>query len=144
MPIPLPIRCPLSASLSLSAVRRCLLVTCSSEAAKKTLVPSKCFTQGGFPCVSPCFEVISGAKFGHLKGYLRGQVKVISGAKLMRVYFYSGFRRLLHTQLSFCVFVFWPVVRQLSKNNLFQKKGAKIGFFNFLCFELDFWIFLLC
>ena len=42
-----------------------------------------------------------------------------------------------HTQLSFCFF-FCPIIRQLSKNSLFQKKGAKIGFFKFLCFKLIF------
>ena len=37
-----------------------------------------------------------------------------------------------------CVFFWRPVIWQFSKNSLFQKKGAKIGFFNFLCFNLKF------
>ena len=44
---------------------------------------------------------------------------------------------MLHTQLSFSVFL-CPLIWQLSKNSLFQKKGAKIGFFKFLCFKLIF------
>ena len=44
----------------------------------------------------------------------------------------------LHTQLSFSVFFLCPIIWQLSKNSLFQKMGAKIGFFKFLCFELIF------
>ena len=44
----------------------------------------------------------------------------------------------LHTQLSFGVFFLCPIIWQLSKNSLFQKMGAKIGFFNFLCFKLIF------
>ena len=51
----------------------------------------------------------------------------------------SGFKRLvLHTQLSFCVFFLSPIIRQFSKNSLFQKKGAKIGFFKFQCFKFKF------
>ena len=44
----------------------------------------------------------------------------------------------LHTQLSFSVFFLCPIIWQLSKNSLFQKMGAKIGFFKFLCFKLIF------
>ena len=51
----------------------------------------------------------------------------------------SGFKRfVLHTQLSFCGFL-CPIIWQFSKHSLFQKKGAKIGFFNFQCFK--FWKF---
>ena len=44
-------------------------------------------------------------------------------------------------QLSSCVFFLFPIIWQFSKNSLFQKKGAKIGFFNFLCFKFKFWKF---
>ena len=70
----------------------------------------------------------SGAKFDLFKGWLRGRVKVSSGAKLILVYFYSGFRQFLHTQLSFCVFVFWPVIKQFSRNAFFKKKVQGLGF----------------
>ena len=34
---------------------------------------------------------------------------------------------------------FWcPIIWQLSKNSLFQKKGAKNGVFKFLCFKLSY------
>ena len=36
------------------------------------------------------------------------------------------------------VFFLCPIIWQLSKNILFQKMGAKIGFFKFLCFKLIF------
>ena len=36
------------------------------------------------------------------------------------------------------VFFLFPVIFQLSKNSLFQIRGAKIGFFNFQCFKLIF------
>ena len=39
-----------------------------------------------------------------------------------------------------CFFLF-SVIFQLSKNSLFQKRGAKIVFFNFQCFKLFFWKF---
>ena len=39
-----------------------------------------------------------------------------------------------------CFFLF-PIIWQFSKNSLFQKKGAKIGFSNFLCFKFKFWKF---
>ena len=47
---------------------------------------------------------------------------------------------LCFAQLSFCVFG-GPIVWQFSKNSLFKKKGARIGFFNFLCFKFKFWTF---
>ena len=52
-----------------------------------------------------------------------------------------GFRRFFFAQLSLCVcvcFFLFPIIWQFSKNSLFQKKGAKIGFFNFLCFKFKF------
>ena len=43
-----------------------------------------------------------------------------------------GFRRFFGARLSFCVcFCLCPVICQFSKNSLFRKKGAKIGFFKF-------------
>ena len=82
-----------------------------------------------------CCEVIIWAKFGHFRCYYLGQVGVIIWAKLFLAYENSGFKRFLRTQLSFCVFFLCPIIWQLSKNSLFQKKGAKIGFFNYLCFK---------
>ena len=60
-----------------------------------------------------------------------------------------GFRAIFFAQLSLCVcvcvcvcvFFLFPIIWQFSKNSLFQKKGAKIGFFNFLCFKFRFWKF---
>ena len=40
------------------------------------------------------------------------------------------------------VFFLFSVIFQLSKNSLFQKKGAKIGFFNFQCFKFFFFLIL--
>ena len=93
-----------------------------------------------------CCEVISGAKFGHFKGYLRGQIKVISGAKLILVHFYSVFRRFLAHSLIIVCFCFWPVIRQFSKNCLFQKKVQKLGFSIFCVLSLGFkkYLFLVC
>ena len=85
-----------------------------------------------------CCEVIIWAKFCHFRCYYLGQVGVIIWAKLFLAYNNSGFKRFLHTQLSFSVFLLCPIIWQLSKNSLFQKMGAKIGFFNFLCFKLIF------
>ena len=50
-----------------------------------------------------------------------------------------GFRWFFGSQLSVCVLFLFPVICQFSKNSLFQKKGAKIGLFNFQCFQLIFW-----
>ena len=36
------------------------------------------------------------------------------------------------------VFFLCPIFWQCSKNSLFQKRGAKIGFFNFPCFKFKF------
>ena len=38
-----------------------------------------------------------------------------------------------------CVFFWCPSICQSSKNSLFETRGAKIGFFNFLCFEFHIW-----
>ena len=82
-------------------------------------------------------KVIIWAKFVHFRCYYLGQVGVIIWAKLFLAYKNSGFKRFLHTQLSFSVFL-CPIIWQLSKNSLFQKMGAKIGFFKFLCLKLIF------
>ena len=85
-----------------------------------------------------CCEVIIWAKFGHFRCYYLGQVGVIIWAKLFLAYKNSGFKRFLaHTIVILCFFL-CPIIWQLSKNSLFQKKGAKIGFFKFLCFKLIF------
>ena len=51
-----------------------------------------------------CCEVIIWAKFCHFRCYYLGQVGVIIWAKLFLAYKNSGFKRFLHTQLSFSVF----------------------------------------
>ena len=85
-----------------------------------------------------CCEVIIWAKFGHFRCYYLGQVGVIIWAKLFLAYKNSGFKRFLaHTVIILCFFL-CPIIWQLSKNSLFQKKGAKNGFFKFLCFKLIF------
>ena len=84
-----------------------------------------------------CCEVIIWAKFGHFRCYDLGQVGVIIWAKLFLAYKNSGFKRFLHTQLSFCVFF----CAQLSGNYLeiafFKKRVQKLGFSNF-CVKLVF------
>ena len=52
-----------------------------------------------------------------------------------------GLRWFFGAQLSVCVLFLFPVIFQFSKNSLFQKRGAKIGFSNFQCFKLIFWKF---
>ena len=85
-----------------------------------------------------CCEVIIWAKFGHFRCYYLGQVGVIIWAKLFLAYKNSGFKRFLaHTVIILCFFL-CPIIWQLSKNSLFFKKGAKNGFFKFLCFKLIF------
>ena len=56
-----------------------------------------------------------------------------------------GFRWFLVLSYQFVFFLF-PDICQFSKNSLFQKEGAKIGFFNFQCFSLNFEksLFLVC
>ena len=51
-----------------------------------------------------CCEVIIWAKFGHFRCYYLGQVGVIIWAKFFLAYKNSGFKRFLHTHLSFSVF----------------------------------------
>ena len=70
-------------------------------------------------------EVIIWSKLGFLE-------VIIWSKFVFLAYKNSGFKRfVLHTQLSFCVFLLSPIFWQFSKNSLFQKKGATIGFFNF-------------
>ena len=85
-----------------------------------------------------CCEVIMWAKFGHFRCYYLGQVGVIIWAKLFLAYKNSGFKRFLHTQLSFCVFFLCPIIWQLSKNSLFQKRVQKLGFSIFCVLSLKF------
>ena len=62
--------------------------------------------------------------------------KSIIGPRSFSHYKNRGFRRFFCSVIIVC-FLF-PIISQFSKNSLFQKKGAKIGFFNFLCFEFKF------
>ena len=77
-----------------------------------------------------CCEVIIWAKFGHFRCYYLGQVGVIIWANLFLAYKNSGFKRFLHTQLSFSFFC-----AQLSGSYLkiafFKKWVQKLGFSNF-------------
>ena len=91
-------------------------------------------------------KLLSGPSLGVFGSYYLVQVgflDVIIWSKFVFLaYKNSGFKRFgLHTQLSFCVFFWCPIFWQFSKNSLFQKKGAKIGFFNFQCFKFKFWKF---
>ena len=52
----------------------------------------------------------------------------------------TGFRLFWVLNYQFVFFLF-PVICQFSKNSLFQKKGVKIGSFNFQCFKFKFWNF---
>ena len=80
-----------------------------------------------------CCEVIIWAKFGHFRCYYLGQVGVIIWAKLFLAYKNSGFKRFFaHTVIILCFFL-CPIIWQLSKISLFQKKGAKIVFFSNFC-----------
>ena len=75
--------------------------------------------------ICACCEVIIWAKFGHFRCYYLGQVGIIIWAKLFLAYKNRGFKRFLaHTVIILC-----------------SKKGAKIGFFNFLCFKFKIWKF---
>ena len=60
---------------------------------------------------------------------------LLSGPSLLLAYFYSGLKRSLHTQLSFCVFCSRPVIRQF----LIYFFVPNLFLFKFLCFELYFW-----
>ena len=76
-------------------------------------------------------EVIIWAKFGHFRCYYLGQVGVIIWAKLFLAYKNSGFKRFLaHTVIILCFFL-CPIIWQLSKNSLFQKRVQKMCFSNF-------------
>ena len=88
-------------------------------------------------------KLLSGPSLGVFGSYYLVQVgflEVIIWSKFVFLaYENSGFKRfVLHTQLSFCVFFLSPIFWQFSKNSLFQKKGEKIGFFNFQCFKFKF------
>ena len=88
-------------------------------------------------------KLLSGPSLGVFGSYYLVQVgflEVIIWSKFVFLaYKNSGFKKfVLHTQLSFCVFFLSPIFWQFSKNSLFQKKGAKIGFSNFQCFKFKF------
>ena len=82
-----------------------------------------------------CCEVIIWSKFGGARGYYLVQVGVIMWSTFVCLsYFYSGVKRFLHTQLSFCV-----LCVRLSENSLFQKKRVqKLGFSIFSVLSLNF------
>ena len=84
-----------------------------------------------------CCEVIIWAKFGVLKGYYLGQARVVIWAE-----FVFALKNRCFGPSFFCsviILCFFPVICQFSKNSLFQKKGAKLGFSKFLCFKLNIW-----
>ena len=78
-----------------------------------------------------CCEVIIWAKFGHFRCYYLGQVGVIIWAKLFLAYKNSGFKRFLHTQLSFSVFFCAQLSGSYLKIAFFKKWVQKLGFSNF-------------
>ena len=85
------------------------------------------------------WKLLSGPSLGVFGSYYLVQVgflEVIIWSKFVFLaYKNSGLKRfVLHTQLSCCVF-FVPNYLAISKNSLFQKKGAQIGLFNFQCFK---------
>ena len=85
-----------------------------------------------------CCEVIIWAKFGQFRCYYLGQVGVIIWAKLFLAYKNSGFKRFLHTQLSFSVSFCAQLPGSYLKIAFFKKWVQKLGFFKFLCFKLIF------
>ena len=85
-----------------------------------------------------CCEVIIWAKFGHFRCYYLGQVGVIIWAKLFLAYKNRGFKRFLGTHSYHFVFFLCPIIWQLSKNSLFQKRVQKLGFSIFCVLSLNF------
>ena len=75
------------------------------------------------------FNVIIWSKLGFLN-------VIIWSKFVFLTYKNSGFKRFgLHHSVIILCFFLCPIIWQFSKNSLFQKKGAKIGFFNFQCFK---------
>ena len=84
-----------------------------------------------------CCEVDNLAKFGVFKVNNLAKSKSITWPRSFSHYKNRGFRPFF--LLSYhCVCFLFPIIWQFSKHSLFQKKGAKIGFFNFLCFKFKF------
>ena len=91
-----------------------------------------------------CCEVIIWSKFGVFGSYYLVQVGVFGSYRyyLVQVCFIayknSGFKRFLHTQLSFCVSFLCPIIWQFSKIAFFKKRVQKLGFSIFSVLSLNF------
>ena len=85
-------------------------------------------------------RVIIWSKFGVLESYYLVQVRVIIWSKWgFLANFYSGFKRFLHTQLSFCVFCLCPILSgNFLKIAFFKKRVQKLGFSIFNVLSLNF------
>ena len=87
-------------------------------------------------------KLLTGPSLALFKVINWSKSKLLTGPRSFSHNKNRGFRRFV--LLSYhCVFFLCPIICQFSKNSLFQKKGAKIGFFNFLCFKFKFWNYLL-
>ena len=73
-------------------------------------------------------KLLTGPRFAILNVTNWATLIVTNWATSFSHYKNRGFRRFLGAQLSVCVFFLFPVIFQLSKISLFQKKGAKFGF----------------
>ena len=77
-------------------------------------------------------KLLTGPSLGGLKVINWSKSKLLTGPRSFSHYKNRGFRRFVFAQLSLCVFCS-QLSGNFQKKNLFQKKGAKIGFFNSLC-----------
>ena len=79
-------------------------------------------------------KLLSGPSLGVSGVIIWSKVGSLSGPILFFNLFYSGFKRFLkHSVIILCFLC--PIILEFSENSLFEKKGAQIGFFNFLCFK---------
>ena len=98
--------------------------------------------------ISLPLSVIIWSKFGVFESFYLVQVGVFESYYLVQVCAFSlqkwWFQAICfaHSVIILCFFL-CPIIWQFSKNSLFQKKGAKIGLFNFQCFKFKFWNFSL-
>ena len=80
--------------------------------------------------------LLTGPSLGVFKVINWAKSKLLTGPRSFSHYKNRGFRRLL-LLLSYhcvCVFFWCPIILQISKNSLFQRKGAIF----FLCFKFKF------
>ena len=93
-------------------------------------------------------KLLSGPSLGFFGSYYLVQVgflEVIIWSKFVFLaYKNSGFKRFFAHPVIILCFLLCPIIWQFSKNSLFQKKGAKIWFFNFQCLSLNFEVLFFC